>query len=413
MRGDHMRVVSITGAFADLVAADWYPPDELADTTRAAAAVVLYNAMVLTEERSRPIRDLLARLGTSEDGDRRVNALVRAVLVYDPADEAGMARRLDELVADPDPYVQAAGLQRRSHLLENSGDPAGAVAAAERALALPGEVDGPWSAAIVRAQLAGLHMQLGNRTEAVAHARTALPVLDRLGATDDVIQLRSTLVLAAVACGRLDEAAAELVELERLVVHGRQVLGGMASVRLTAAELTLARGEVAAGLAAYQDAVAEMRVATALGIPTTGLEPWVLFGESATLTAFALYGGDEQLAAGDELFLACLRRGLRALDADRPHLDYPVCGTVLFGLAAWGLVRSALPAAEAVRLLVLAERFAYNRTLPTMAWENLEPYAERSAPGRISALRAEYGNRGGPDLLGEARQTLDRHRCRL
>jgi hypothetical protein len=75
---------------------------------------------------------------------------------------------------------------------------------------------------------------------------------------------------------------------------------------------------------------------------------------------------------------------------------------VLFGLGAWGLLRDALPADHAVRLLVLAERFAYNRTIPTMAWERIAPRAEERAPGRIAAMQAGYRDRRPHDLLGEA-----------
>ena len=60
-----------------------------------------------------------------------------------------------------------------------------------------------------------------------------------------------------------------------------------------------------------------------------------------------------------------------------------------------------------MRLLVLAERFAYNRTIPTMAWERVAPRAEELAPGRIAAWRAQYGHRRPHDLLGEARALVE------
>ena len=73
-----------------------------------------------------------------------------------------------------------------------------------------------------------------------------------------------------------------------------------------------------------------------------------------------------------------------------------------------------MPADDAVRLLVLAERFAYNRRIPTMAWERIAPRAEAAAPGLIAAARAEYGDRRPPDLLrrgttrGRAARPADR-----
>jgi hypothetical protein len=80
---------------------------------------------------------------------------------------------------------------------------------------------------------------------------------------------------------------------------------------------------------------------------------------------------------------------------------------VLFGLGAWGLLRDALPADHAVQLLVLAERFAYNRTIPTMAWERIAPRAEERAPGRIAAMQAGYRDRRPHDLLAEAHALVE------
>jgi hypothetical protein len=89
------------------------------------------------------------------------------------------------------------------------------------------------------------------------------------------------------------------------------------------------------------------------------------------------------------------------------RLDYPVTGMGLFGLGAWGLLRRELPVDHAIGLLALADRFAYNRTIPTMAWERIVPHAEEAAPGRIAALSAEYGNDRPPDLLLQARRAVE------
>ena len=57
-------------------------------------------------------------------------------------------------------------------------------------------------------------------------------------------------------------------------------------------------------------------------------------------------------APGRELFRSCRDRALRYLAPADPQLDFPVAGMVLFGLGAWGLLRGAAPADDAVRLLV-------------------------------------------------------------
>ena len=89
-------------------------------------------------------------------------------------------------------------------------------------------------------------------------------------------------------------------------------------------------------------------------------------------------------------------------------MDYPVAGMVLHGLGTWGLLRRALDTEDAIRLLVLADLFAYPRFAPTMDPARTQEEAERVAPGLIARLRAEYGERKGPDLLPEARAVCER-----
>ncbi|MBL7517754.1 AAA family ATPase, partial [Frankia sp. CNm7] len=410
VRGEHLRVAALAGATGEAVSG-WEPPPELADCTRAALAVVLQNAMIGAADSIGPIRDLLVRLGTDSGGDRRVNAVVRVLLLTqetsparEPVPGQRLRDRLDALAGSADPCVATAALQWKSHLLENVGDPAEAIDAAERALALMGPpTDGPWQAALLRAHLAGLHMQQGNPAAAVPHAHAAIPVLDRLGALDDLIQLHSLLALSALAAGRLDEAADRLDQVATLK-EPDGLFGGVFAHGIGVGELALARGDPAAGLAAYRTSAARMHALCIPGHVTTGVEPWTLFGDAGLLAALAYHAtGEAEAAEGAELFRACRVRTSCALEPGRPHLDYPVCGMALFALGAWGLLRSAMPAADAVRLLVLAERFAYNRMVPTMSWERIALRAEERAPGRIAAIRAEYGEARGPRGGGAGR----------
>ncbi len=80
----------------------------------------------------------------------------------------------------------------------------------------------------------------------------------------------------------------------------------------------------------------------------------------------------------------------QALLAALAALDYPASGLVLFALGLWSLLRRAAPAEDALRLLALADRFAYNRMIPTMRWERITPAAEEAAPGLLARLAAEY-----------------------
>ncbi len=390
VRGQHGRLLVLTDAVGHAVAG-WHPPPELEAAARAAMAVTLTNARMTADEDAEPLRELLARLGPGDN--RALAGVVRVLLDWDPAG-------LERLAEEPDPYVARAAGHWLSHALENAGDVAGAVAAAERALALTGPSDGPWLAAILHTHLAELTAHQGDRARAVGHARAALPAIQRLGAKDDEVQLRALLALCAIADGRLEDAEAELEQIGG--VDDGEILGGGAVRRVGHAELALARGDHAGGLQTYRECAAEMRALSFPGVAATGLEPWVLFGEATALAAHAHYAGDADEVHGWELFTAARDRVARLLAQAHPQLDFPVAGAVLFALGAWGLLREAARPEDAVVLLALADRFAYNRSVPTMAWERVAP----RAGDRLDALRAGYGDRPPRALLGEARAAI-------
>jgi predicted ATPase/DNA-binding SARP family transcriptional activator len=406
IRGEHGRLIVLTEAVAEAVC-DWTPPPDLEDVTRAAMTIVLSNAMIAGEERIAPIRAMLVRLSESPGGDPRLAGSTKVMSAFDPTDPDTFLRRLEVLAHDPDRHTALPASQWLSHVRENTGDPAAAVQAAERALTLVDPADGPWQAAMLHNQLAQLKMQRGDRGAASEHARAALTVMHRLGAIDDEVQLRSLLALCALADGRPDDAERELEWIDELDERDA-IFGGFAVRRIGRAELALARGDAATGLRIYRECATAMRELGFPGIPLTGLEPWALFGDSTALTAHAYLATDGDEAYGRELFRSCREHALRVFERGNLQLDYPVAGQLLFALGAWALLREATSADDAVRLLVLADRFAYNRTIPTLAWERIAPRAEQAAPGLIAALEGGYRDVRPPDLLAEARRAVER-----
>jgi predicted ATPase/DNA-binding SARP family transcriptional activator len=427
MRGEHLRLVVLARAVAEAVHG-WLPPPDLANAARAAVAITVNNSMMIGGgEADGPMMALLRQLGPDPGGNVYLSGLVRVLLAYgsagngsfphrlaaDAADWAGppgtpgFPERLAALAADPDRHTAAAASQWLGHERENAGDPAGAIEAAQRVLTLVRDEDGPWSRAMPHGLLAELTMHIGDYAAAVEHALTALPVMQRIGASDDELQLRTLLVFCAIGEGRLTDAADELGWVDQ-IGPSATAFGWAALGQVGRAELALASGDLGAGLESYRDSAVRMREVRLPGVTRTGMEPWVLFGEAMTLSAHARYAAGDDVAHGEVLFRTCRTGALRVLTTDNPHLDYPASGLVLFALGAWSLLRWAAPAEDALRLLALADRFAYNRMVPTMRWERITPAAEEAAPGLLARLQAEYRDCPQPGLLTQARLAVER-----
>jgi predicted ATPase/DNA-binding SARP family transcriptional activator len=407
MRGEHLRLVVLAQAVAETIRG-WLPPPDLASAARAAVAITLNNSMMIGGgQADGPMMVLLRQLGPDPGGNVHLSGLVRVLLAYDSVDIGSFPDRLAALAADPDRHTAAAASQWLGHERENAGDPAGAIEAAQRVLALVRDEDGPWSDAMPHGLLAELTMHIGDHAAAVEHALTALPVMHRIGASDDELQLRTLLVFCAIGEGRLADAADELGRVDQ--IGSSATAFGWAVFRQAGwAELALASGRLGAGLEMYRECVGRMREIQLPGVTRTGMEPWVLFGEAMALSALARYAAGDDVAYGETLYRVCRTGALRVMTADNPHLDYPASGLVLFALGAWSLLRRVAPAEDALRLLALADRFAYNRMIPTMRWERITPAAEEAAPGLLARLQAEYRDCPQPGLLEQARLAVER-----
>lgn len=407
MRGEHVRLISLAEAVGEALTG-WQPPEELLDVTRAAVAITVNNTLMIGRGMNRPLLDLLHKLGPDGGGNVYLSGLVRVLLAADTDKHEDFLRRIEELAADPDRHTSAAASSWLSHERENAGDPLGAIRACERALTLVREEDGPWPRAMPHAMLAALYAHVGDRAAAIEHARTALPVMERLGASDDEVQLRTVMVMCAIADGRLADAKDELGRIDR-VATSAMAFGASGLREVGRAELAVASGDIATGLRIYREFAAKSRTATLPGLTLTGTEPWVLYGDAMALCAHAYYAQqDAEVEYGRALAGTCQAGTLRVIGARHAGLDYPASGLVLFGLGAWHLLRTDGSAQDAVRLLVLADRFAYNRLIPTMHWERIAPLlAERTAPGLVARLREQYEGNRPPDLLEEVRRAVE------
>ena len=83
-------------------------------------------------------------------------------------------------------------------------------------------------------------------------------------------------------------------------------------------------------------------------------------------------------------------------------------GGVLCAVGQWRLVARTGDPADAVRLLVIGERFGYYRGIPSMSWDRATALAERVAPGVLAQVEDEYAGRRAADLLEEAQVVVQR-----
>jgi hypothetical protein len=293
--------------------------------------------------------------------------------------------------------VAQLAMQWSSQFHENQGDVLLAQRRGLDALALADESDGPWGAALIQAQLAGLIMQVGAVDQAMGYARDAIPVLEALGADEDVAQLKAVLAIGAMEAGDLVAAERIFDEIEADDA-GTGIFGAAIILLCGRPELDLAAGRTEAGLRGYREGVVTLSARSFPGLEAMlGFEPWTLYAEAAAVAAHVRHGGRDQ---AEGLRANLLRKVPEILDGAIGFLDYPVFGSILFALAEWELADRTSPerAAVAVRLLVLSDRFGYNRQLPSLAWAPALAMAEAALPGEVDRVRAELAARTAPEL---------------
>ncbi|WP_244927868.1 BTAD domain-containing putative transcriptional regulator [Nocardioides sp. W7] len=397
VEGAHLKVVAMAPAVEELLHGAALPEDRH-DILRAVLSAVVVNSMIFAAEVSALAMDRLAELGPGTQP--QVAGLVRALLLSGGAEDDQEV--LETLCDDPDPYVARIALQWACQIYENAGEIRLARERGERALRMWDAADGPWGRALTTAQLSGLALAAGDLTEASRLAAEALPDLVALGAREDAGQARAVFAVAALREGRTDEAE-QIIEEIAADGGAESLMGGSLVVLCGRAEIALARGRVADGLASYRTGIAELAHRPVPGSVPASVSPWVLFPSAAALCAHLRHGQrDHAVALQHDLRERCLA----TLDAGAPHLDYPVIGSVVYALGLWDLTRPEGVGPHAVELLVAADRFAYNRMLPSLDWAYAAQCAEDLVPGALAAARAALGERRPHELRDDVRRLV-------
>jgi predicted ATPase/DNA-binding SARP family transcriptional activator len=399
MTGNHPRVFAIADA-AEAVIADWDPPEALRTTAQVVASWLVVHLSWMPHRSVASLRAALERWGRPEHPWARI---AYAMFVEE---SPGMTTdaRVAALADDADPVTAQMALLWAALVAENSGDIACATRYAEEGLTRAPLT--PYLEASLHGQLAQLALEVGDYRTAGDHASVAAPILERLGAVDDARAMRAATALWPMQQG-------DFVGAERIIDsldHGLEVKLGSQMIVLSArAELALASGDVDAGLRLFDDALASVQPIE--GMDLGGISPWVLIAASGALVARIRHGttpADDERARELAGILVEQEYGAR-VDNDLPYQDFPLNGVLLAALGSWALRYGGAELHETgARLLAIADRWAYNRSFPTMAWPALCELAERTSPGLLDTVAGDYAGRPTTDLVEEARALLDR-----
>jgi predicted ATPase/DNA-binding SARP family transcriptional activator len=396
--GNHPRIFTIADS-AEALLSDWDPPEDLRETAQVAASWLIVHLSWMPHRSVEPLRSTLTRWGSPTHPWARV---AQAMFVEDsdvPADE-----RVAALADDGDLATAQMALLWAALVAENSGDVEAAARYARDGLAR-GPLT-PYLEASLHGQLSQLAMLVGDHRTAAEHAAIAWPLLQELRAYDDARSMQGATALWPLLQGDFETAERIIDEMDR---GGAEPKLGSQMIRLGArAELALARGDAETGLRLFDEALASIRPVD--GVDLGALSPWVMIAASGSLVARVRYGrSDADEARARELADVLREVELTARTGNEVlYHDFPLNGVLLAALGSWALRYGSSGRHEAgVRLLAIAHRWAYNRSFPTMSWDALRDLAERTSPGLLDEVVAEYADRPAADLVEEAQRLLD------
>ncbi|TWP33315.1 ATP-binding protein [Leekyejoonella antrihumi] len=278
---------------------------------------------------------------------------------------------------------------------ENDGQPDKALAESERLLAGETARQGLWQQALVRSRIGELYLQTGRLDEGERYLRSAIPVLERIGATSDVQVLRWSIALAALSRGDVPSAEAELEHAGKATVENPFGPNVNDDLRVRA-ELDLVRGDVPGGLRRWRRLLDRLSATVGNVIVTDppGLEPWSLSTEAQTLIAHARYDHLPEVAGLERTLrskLQALGERARVLPPNPFTLDLPVFG---MGLLAIGLARlragSQTGARIGAAMVVLADTMQYPRYQPSMSREWSAEFARETAGSAYDSAVESY-----------------------
>lgn len=396
--GDHARVFAVAQAAEELMV-DWDPPKDLVPVAWETAAILIVHLSWMGD---RHVDALLERTKSWAEPTTPW-AMSTRMMLGQPSERADTRQLLDSLDDLDDAGARGLTLLWASLTAENSGDPHAGLRHA--ALGLEQRPLTPYVEASLHSKMCQMLLVLGDHRRAAVHAEKAWPLLMRLHAIDDARSMRTAVALVPLVEGDTGAAERLLDEVETMDDGGHRG-NHSATLGSARAEVQLARGDVAGGLATYDRAIA------ALGEAGPGgqlLSPWLVLTGASALVARVHYAPPGPDPRADELrTLVAGRAQLAGLHVEG-HPDLPMNGVIAVAVGAWALRHGeAQQHRDGLLLLAIGKRWAYNRTMPSLAWTRLHELAERCLPGQLEILVAEYAERPGMALVPVASAAIER-----
>ncbi|WP_324197475.1 AfsR/SARP family transcriptional regulator [Nocardia abscessus] len=360
IRGSHLEVIAWAERVIEVEAVGFGPegprPDLVLVTYQMMFLHLAYTNGTVRELAQLRLRVRRLLLHQAEISER--NLFVGRV-VLTRADGRGLSRLFAEAAHSADPETRATALLLRANIRENNGDVRGSTIDAVKALDAFGH-ENVWSVAMVSRHLGQACGQIAQYAESVTYYRRALDLLQRLGAYEDTVEIRSLLVASLVGIGELEQARRELdlafgtSDLDSSSLGQNRTLS---TVMQSAAEVAFAAGDAAGGFACYE------RALELFGWPDSALGPGpgALMLAAAALAAQALHGCTDTSATLSaqvaELTVPMMTQ----------YRDLPQIGAVACAIGSY-LIAVDRDAAVGLDLLVLAPNVFGRQDFPSLRW---------------------------------------------
>ncbi|MFF1878575.1 ATP-binding protein [Leifsonia sp. NPDC058230] len=345
LRSAHTEVLAFGQIVLDALAG-WQPSDEERDDAAATYGIIAGTFLYTGLRTSARASSRLRRVKRGHPlKDSTLDSLTNLILLAG-REEPGMAL-LAEYRVSTDPAISSIGNLIAAQFAENQGDLDLAMEYATVAYEKSLQIEDTWNTATAAQSLAQLHSQLAHPAEAVHWGELAQEGLSKLQAVGDLRQLEWVIAINTISVGDLVRAR-EMLERylsAETPTSGVEFVDYFGIGHAGLAEIALAEGNDAEGLARYREAI---------GLYSESddrTNPWLTILSSASLAAHVRAAVADSAGSGtaeadprrvdwpdiDDMARALRTRILVNHRLQSSYIDKPVLGAGLLGLACWML----------------------------------------------------------------------------